>query len=767
LDAFVLARLEAEGLAPGPEADRRTLIRRATFDLLGLPPTPAEVEAFLDDSAPDAYEKLIDRLLASPHYGERWARHWLDVVRFGESHGYETNVLRFNAWPYRDYVIRALNRDTPFAQFVREQLAGDTVPDADWLTQSATGFLVGGVHDVVEDKTVEGTLQRRMDDLDDMITATASAFLGLTVNCARCHDHKFDPITQRDYYALQAVLAGVRHEERDVPAPDAERRKEELARVRAELSDLEQRLDGLERFAQSGGPPKRLAVNSRRNVDRFQPVEARFVRFTVRATNNLEPCIDELEVFAAEGGRNVALASAGTRATASSVLPNSPIHRLEHINDGHYGNSRSWISNEPGKGWVQLEFPSPVRIDRVVWGRDREERFRDRLPVDYTLEVALEPGHWTLVASSADRQPFGKEPPVPETNVDRDVLFKRVEALRARLPELTLSLKVYAGRFTQPERTHVLQRGDPTRRGEAVAPGGIAAVRPALTLPADAPEAERRRALAEWIGHPDNPLPPRVMVNRLWHYHFGQGLVRTPSDFGFQGDRPSHPELLEWLAGEFLRHGGRLKPIHRLIMTSATYRQSSALNEKALARDRDNRLLWRVAPRRLEAEPLRDAVLAVSGRLDLAMGGPSFNVWEKNTNYVVIFKPKPELGPPEFRRMIYMLRPRSQNDPTFGAFDCPDASLVMPRRNVSTTALQALNLLNGGFMVARAADFAARLGKEVGHDPAAQARRAFQLAFARDPTAAELAAAVALVREHGAASLCRAIFNANEFVYVN
>jgi hypothetical protein len=771
-DAFVLAELEKHGLLPAPEADRATLIRRVTFDLTGLPPTPEHVEAFVKDPSPDAYQRLIDRLLASPAYGERWGQHWLDVVRFAESHGYETNNLRPDAWPYRDYVIRAFNEDIPYPQFVLEQLAGDTVKDGDWLARSATGFLVGGAHDVVGNQTVEGQLQQRMDDLDDMVTATGATFLGLTVNCARCHDHKFDPLSQRDYYGLQAVFAGVQHAEREIPAPDAEQRRREAGRVQKELAALERRLDDLEPLARGAGTGElvRPMVQPRRNVERFAPVEVRFVRFSVLATSNqIEPCIDELEVYTTGPmSRNVALASAGARSSASSTYPNSPLHRLEHLNDGRYGNGRSWISAEPGKGWVELELPRVEKIDRIVWGRDREGKFADRLPVTYRIETAVEPGKWQLVASSDDRQPYRAEPSGAEAPAPRapELLARRAE-LEKRIAELSPALTVYAGTFTQPGPTFVLTRGDPMRKAEPVTPAALAVIRPPLGLDAGAPESERRLSLARWISRADNPLTARVMVNRVWLYHFAEGIVSTPSDFGYNGGRPSHPELLDWLAGEYVRNGWHLKPLHRLIVLSATYRQSGRPDPQGLAADRQDRLLWRMPPRRLDAEEVRDAMLTTSGHLDRRMGGPGYSLWEKNTNYVVVFKPKAELGPDEFRRMIYQLKPRSQQDPTFGVFDCPDAALARPRRTVSTTVLQALNLLNSRFAVQQAQFFAERLKREAGNDPDRQARQAFRLAFGRDPTETERRAATAVIREQGTAALCRALYNANEFLYVD
>ena len=775
VDAFILDKLKANGLTPSPEADRVSLIRRATFDLTGLPPTPEEVDAFANDRSLDAYEKLVDRLLESPRYGERWARHWLDVVRFGESQGYETNMPRYNAWPYRDYVIRAFNRDTPYPRFVLEQLAGDTLLDGDWLTQAATGFLVGGTHDEVGIANIEGQLQQRADDLDDIITATGTAFLGLTVNCARCHDHKFDPISQKDYYGLSAVFAGVQHGDRAVARPDSEARRREALHVRNELARVEAELDDLEPVARPDlGAPGRSMVKPRRNIERFEPVEANAVRFTVLATNDgSEPCIDELEVYSAgEKPRNVALDSAGGKASASSVIPDLPIHKVAHLNEGRAGNSHSWISRVPSKGWAQVNWPEAQAIDRIVWGRDRDGEYRDRLATEYYIEVREKSGRWRLVASSADRPSYqASGRPVEPSGTSKETearaaVVARVQALRERLAQLGSTQPVYAGNFTQPGPSFLLRRGDPMQKLDQVPPSALASVPPALMLSPEAPEPQRRRALADWIGNAENPLPPRVMVNRVWHYHFGRGIVASPSDFGFNGAPPSHPELLDWLVGEYLQGGSALKPLHRLIMLSAAYRQSSQPVPEAQAKDKDNTLVWRMTPRRLEAEAIRDSVLSASGRFNPVMGGPSYSLWEKNTNYVAVYKTKTQLGPDEFRRMIYQLKPRVQQDPTFGAFDCPDPALVAPRRTVSTTALQALNLLNSEFLVEQSKAFADRLKSEAGDDPSKIARLGFQLAFGRNPSEAESGAAASLVRDHGAETFCRALYNANEFLYI-
>jgi mono/diheme cytochrome c family protein len=788
IDAFIQATLDKNGLTPSPAADRRTLIRRVSFDLIGLPPTPEEVEDFERDDRPDAYERVVDRLLDSPHFGERWGRHWLDVVRFGESHGYETNMPRPNAWPYRDYVIHALNRDTPFPRFVLEQLAGDTLqtPDsgsaeqdlddgAGWLVQAATGFLVGGTHDQVGNAQPEAKLQQRVEDLDDVITATGTAFLGLTVNCARCHDHKFDPISQKDYYGMQAVFAGVNHADRAVPTPDAEARKAEALAVKAELARIDLQLDASEPVARVGvDTPGRLMVNPHRNVERFAPISARSIRLTILATsNNSEPCIDEIEAFTAgPEPRNVAAVEDGAKAWASSEYPGAAIHKIAHLNDGRYGNDRSWISHRPGKGIVTIDWPEPASIDRVVWGRDRTDRFRDRLATDYFLEVKTSSGDWKVVASSLDRRsydPAAKWQATAEASSpqerERNELLARQTVLRDRLAMLGQTMSIYAGTFSQPGESHVLRRGDPTQPGALVSPTGISAVKPPLMIDPKAPEARRRVELARWIADPQNPLANRVLANRLWHYHFGRGIVATPSDFGFNGSPPSHPRLLDWLASELLANGGHQKPLHRLMVTSATYRQANRPDPKAQAIDKQNRLLWRMSPRRHEAESIRDAILACGGQLDDRMGGPGYNIWEKNTNYVAVYKPRTDLAPDTFRRMVYQFKPRSQQDPTFGSFDCPSAALVAPRRTVSTTALQALNLFNSRFVLQQSEAFAKRLAADAGPDPARQVERGFALAFGRTPNTTETTAAVALIKDHGASAFCRALYNSNEFLY--
>jgi mono/diheme cytochrome c family protein len=775
IDAFIGAKLVEKGLTLSPEADPRIFIRRIYFDLLGLPPAPEEVEAFVRayNSPSTDHDSLIaatvDTLLASPHYGERWARHWLDVVRFAESDGFETNQPRPNAWRYRDYVIRAFNDDKPYDQFIREQLAGDALG-----LDEATGFIVGGPADRVKSPDPVLTAQQRADELHDMVGTTGSAFLGLTVNCARCHNHKFDPISQADYYSMVACFAGVQHGERPLRTTEDEVRKHEADALRPRLAEIEAALESVAPIAEPGATATRRAmVSARRNVERIAPAMAKQVRFTIAETNNgSEPCIDELEVWT-EDGHNIALAAKGT---SSGNYAGEPKHQLPHINDGQYGNGRSWISNTAGRGWVQLDLPRPEKIVRLVWGRDREEKYKDRLPTRYTIEVSEDGAAWRTVANSSDRAPFKTDVPPPadwdtpeltaEQRAEAVKLDSERRAIEAKIAALTGPALAYAGRFEQPQATRRLHRGDPMQPKEIVTPAALESFGTKLALATDAPEQQRRLALANWIADPRHPLTARVLVNRLWHYHFGIGLVDTPSDFGLNGARPSHPELLDWLASEFIARGWSVKQIQRLILTSATYRQSGAPNPQAAAIDASDRLLWRFPPRRLEAEPLRDTILAVSGTLDLRMGGPGFDLFEPNTNYVKVYTTKTKFVPGDFRRMIYQNKPRVELDNLFGAFDCPDAGQIQPKRNVSTTPLQALNLLNSEFIVGQARSLAERLQRDAGPDCAAQVRRAFQLVFAREPSADELSASSQLIAGQGVPIFCRALYNANEFVTV-
>ena len=954
VDSFLLGKLKEKGLKMSPPADARTLARRLYFDVTDLPPSPQELEEFegaFAKNAKTSVERLVTKLLDSPRYGERWARHWLDVVRFAESDGFEKNSARPNAWPYRDYVITALNEDKPFDQFVREQLAGDAFGQ-----DTATGFLVGGSVDTVRSPDPVLTAQQRADELNDMVSATGSAFLGLTMNCARCHNHKFDPISQADYTAMCATFAGVQFGERALKPADYDERLARAEKLKKELQGVDKQLarfepeaflgktlvihpddalhteklmpsgpqrtkyeDGAERgekaylgsarelptvgdgywywtkdrgdgdvfawrpqtagkfrvwvswgsgyrshdedaryildmdgdlktkqdqreigmadqrkFADGTGkmqnrklwsgfkdlgvhefgassalilrmggdsgfptadvlvlqqderakpsaPRLRLPVKREANIERFLPTEAKFVRFTVEETTQLQPCVDELEVFTCgDEPKNVALASLGTKASASGSMMGNPIHQLAHVNDGLYGNEHSWISNERGKGWVQLEFTQPQLVDRVLWSRDRDNvpRYDDRLATRYRIEASMDGVTWKELATSEDRLPRASKLSVstiasaeglPVNEVKQfAALQKKRDTINTGINSALAMPMAYAGKFTAPLEIHRYQRGDVTQPKEIVLPAVPASLGPHKAIADGATEQQRRLALADWIVSRENTLTARVIVNRLWHHHFGTGIVDTPSDFGVNGGRPSHPELLDWLASELMDHRWSLKHIHFLILTSAAYAQSSAVpaNSAATSVDAGCRLLWRFPPRRLEAEALRDAMLHVSGNLNLTMGGPGFDLFEPNTNYVKVYTTKAEYGPAEFRRMVYQSKPRVELDSIFGTFDCPDAGQATPKRTVSTTPLQALSLLNSSFAVQQANLFAERIKREAGGEVGSQCDRAFLLAFGRRAEDGEKDAGITLVKECGLPALCRALYNANEFIQV-
>lgn len=787
LDAFIDTKLTENGLQRSPPADPVSWLRRVTFDLTGLPPTPEEVTAFQSDlsDSSDTFAAIVERLLASPRYGEHWAQHWLDVVRYADTHGFEVNTERPNAWPYRDYVIRAFNNDTPYDQFIKEQIVGDAMGQ-----DAATGFLVTASVLLPGQIGKDEPSKRlaRQDSIDEIVTNIGQTFLGLSVGCARCHDHKFDPISAKDYYAMQAFVAGVEYEDRELRTPEADAARKQTAVLKARLAEIDRQLARFVPLANSGA--KRPMINAAENVDRFAPVKAKRLRFAIHATINdnfHEPCIDELEVFNL-AGENIAR---GATVTVSGEKVTANRHEQRFVNDGEYGNSRSWMSNEKGKGWVVLEFTTAQMIERVVWGRDRQGKFKDRLATDYQIEVADGDETWHVIAGSSDRHSFDpKEKKTPEFTTDglspdeaatAKALMKERKPLEAKINASSNAQKAFAGTFRTPDDIHLLNRGDPEQPKEQVVPAVLSSLGK-LTLKHETPEQKRRQALADWIASPQNPLTARVMVNRIWQGHFGIGLVETASDFGRMGMKPMHPELLDWLAAEFIRSGWSVKHMHRLIVLSETYRQSSSVEQRAKSKgpdvstskpsalspsliDSESRLLWRYPSRRLEAESVRDSILAVSGKLDLTMYGRGYDLFDKRGG-LSGFNPVESITAANQRRMIYAHKVRRETEAIFGAFDCPDAGQSTARRIESTTPIQALNLFNSRFILEASAAFAERVKKEVGDDVPTQIRRAYQLAFNRDPAASELHDTEPAVRENGLAVLCRALFNSNEFLFV-
>jgi hypothetical protein len=774
IDAFIESKLKEIGLTMSPEADPIAWLRRVTFDLTGLPPTPEEMDAFLKSKNHDA---VVERLLASLRYGERWAQHWLDVVRYADTHGFEVNTERPNAWPYRDYVIKAFNNDTPYDRFIKEQLVGDALGQ-----DAATGFLVTASVLLPGQIGKDDPSKRlaRQDSIDEIVVNIGQTFLGLSVGCARCHDHKFDPITAKDYYAMQAFVAGVEYGDRDLRTPEAEAAREEAKRLHPRLAEIDQELARFVPLVKSGA--ERPMINARENADRFAPTNAKRVRFTIKATNNLEPCIDELEVFNTRG-ENVALATAGTLRKSGGDIGVAERHELRFINDGRYGNGRSWMAKEQGKGWVELEFKQEQIIERVVWGRDREGKFTDRLALDYQIEIGDSAGQWHTAADASDRRKFDPKsqrivkPTLsglsPEETKRAKPLMQEKTDIEAKIKAAENAQKVFAGTFRTPDDIHLLNRGDPEQPKEPVVPAVLSALGD-WKLTKETPEQKRRQSLAEWIASPQNPLTARVMVNRIWQGHFGTGLVPTPSDFGRMGMKASHPELLDWLAAEFIRSGWSVKHMHRLIVLSATYRRTSFPTrsqssgnelENSFYKDAESRYLWRFPSRRLEAESIRDSMLAVSGQLNVKMHGRGFNLFDQRGG-LSGFDPIETFTPDNQRRMIYAHKVRREPETVFGAFDCPDAGQSTAIRRASTTPIQALNLFNSRFTLAQAEAFAARVKKEMGEDSTKQITRAYRLALSREPTREELAETQPIVRQHGIAPLCRALFNSNEFLFI-
>ncbi len=798
IDRFIFAKLAEHNLQPSPPADRRTLIRRVSYDLTGLPPTSEEVKAFVNDRASDAYEKLVDRLLASPRYGEQWGRHWLDVARFGESKGFEQNHILNNLWQFRDYVIRSFNEDKPFNRFIVEQLAGDVVGRGDPAIEVGTAFLVCGAYDSVGNQDEVQQKIIRANTLDDLITATSNTFLGITVNCARCHYHKFDPIPTEDYYRMRAAFEGVVHGER-VLATDADKQRyaEKAQPLEARRSEVTKEKTALEKSIAVRAKEKAAQVTNyplpkitrHFNEHRFAPVAARYLKFKLLAhadnpKSAVNARVDEFEVWTKE--RNVALASNGGKATGATTrkaedFASANAYGVELVNDGKFGER--WFVAAPAE--LTIEFPQTETIERIVFSHDRTAAPNDPgaglgpFVTEYQALVSLDGNAWKPIADSSSRPPYNEAQLIERfaQAVMTDVERQQLKSLDTELAQLNRDLKaipplplVWAGKFEQPKvTTYVHKGGDPMRRGADVQPASLAVLAGAMKpfeLPADAPESERRLALANWIASDDNPLTARVLANRIWQNHFGTGIVDTPSDFGFLGGKPSHPELLDWLARRLQTHGWQLKPLHREILLSQTYQQSSAHREDAAKQDGNTRLLWRFPPRRLHAEEIRDTLLSVAGKLNLQMGGPSFRLYRYLEDNVATYVPLDQHGAETYRRAVYHQNARSSLVDGLTDFDLPDNAGAAPNRISTTSPLQALTLLNHQFTLDMADALAARVKQEAPSNEVVQVRRAFALAFQRQPAREEEKAALGLIAKYSWRAFGRALLNANELLYV-
>lgn len=661
IDAFLLQALNKNKLKPSPAATKRVLIRRAYLDLIGLPPTPAEVEAFVNDARPDAWPQLVEKLLASPHYGERWARHWLDLVRYADSGGFEYDRDRADAWRYRDWVVKAFNNDLPYDQFVKLQIAGDEMAPKSHDALIATGFLRHGPeHNVKSEFT-------RMEELDDIISTTGNAFLGLTIGCARCHNHKFDPIPQKDYYRMQAVFFSTKPN--DAPLLDADalrRHKEAEARIEEEARPLKRELEALLKPYRD----KKIAEERAKLPDYIQ-----------------------------------------------EALRTPPEKRTE-------GQKLNVIQVEKTRNFTEEDVIASMPADDQTKHRDLQRRIR------------------------------------------------QIERKKERMP----AAMAIGENSREPDPSYFLHRGSPDSKGSLMKPGVLSVITreepPFPAAPADAESSHRRKGFADWLASPANPLFVRVMANRIWQHHFGEGIVRTPSNFGKTGDAPTHPELLEWLSSEFVKNNWSIKTMHRMMMNSSAYLMASDDNAAGIKADPENRYLWRMPRQRLEGEIIRDAMLAVSGTLDSKAGGPGVHpyidpsLWQGSSGRS--WPGKKDDDRSTWRRSIYVHSKRSIPLPMLDVFDKPDGITSCARRNRSTIAPQALILMNNSFVRIQAQQFADRLQREAGKDPAKQVGRAFELAYLRTPTQSERAAAVDFLQSNpnSLIDFCQALFNSNEFVYM-
>ena len=841
IDAFILARLEAQQLELAEDAAPRQLIRRLYLDLIGLPPTPEAVAEFVKDPSDAAYAQMVDRLLKSSHYGERWGRHWLDVARFGESDGFERNGPRNHLWHYRDWVIDALNADMPYDEFARLQIAGDVLRNNAPTGLAATGFWVAGVHNTVVGGSEFMKRVAREDELEEMVGALGQTFVGLTFNCSRCHDHKFDPIRQREYYRLTAAISGVRHGEKEAVET---RFRDQIVTLEKELAGLNPLIGALETKARKtvlaarkekgkkpASPPRPYAQwefesdlkdslgvlhgnahgsarveNGALVLGVESYVETAALPIDVKEkTLEAWVLLDNLKqrggsaltlqtrngvVFDAivfgerEEGQWMA-GSNGFVRTKSFVAPvemtahQEPVHfAIVYQADGTITGYRN--GTRYGKSYKSGGLQGYKAGDStVLFGlRHKPTTGPNRHLVGKILRAqlhlkALSPA--AVAASAGVESDYVAEEELvaalaPTERAQRQQLLARRASLLQRKSDLQSQSKVkfYTVAPGNPGTTYFLTRGDVMKRGEVMTPGAVGAVRGVTAdfgLAADSTDAARRVRLASWIAGDKNPLFPRVMVNRLWHYHFGTGIVETPNDFGFNGGRPSHPQLLDWLAVTLREADYRLKAVHRVIVTSSTYRQGSKFRAAAHQLDAGNRLLWRKSPQRIEAEVLRDSILSVAGKLNLQAGGPGFvDVSITPNNGTTYYEPIDKEDEQLHRRTVYRFWPRGGRSALLDTFDCPDPSSTAPRRTVTTTPLQALSLLNNSFVLRMAGHLAQRVQREAGADAAKQVRRTYELTLGRQPDAEEEMFAVKLVQRHGAGALARALFNCNEFV---
>ncbi len=828
IDLFIRQRLAASHLKPSPPASRRQFLRRVTFDLIGLPPTPEQTQQFLHDNRPDADARLVDRLLASPHYGERWGRHWLDVIGFTESDGFEHDKFRPHSWPYRDYVVRSLNADLPYNEFVRQQIAGDVLSNATRQSIAATGFLVSGEWDEVQKVGASKSEMRRAreEELAEMIQTVSGTFLGLTVGCCRCHDHKFDPLPQADYYRIRAVFDGVEHSQGSQPGNRPLATARETATLQAKKTPLlKQRKTLLEQAARltqqlpgdailkPGSSARQSLVEGRHgralnaaHTTASLPSRPAFhkppltvecwalartrAKFNVFVANNLKSSGEHWELYSFKDKGDFSVYMPGyspNTIRSEAIITDGKWHYLAMQFDGQ--EVRMFVDGKEvqRQKLKRVGKPGPLGtldLGGYVPGKVGCDGAVDDVRISNILRPITEPtpapfqsdqhtvGLWNLDAVTAGR--FTDQSAGSKTDSVRRTKRKLAEVEEAgRRVDMQLAdlepPRGYIGFRRKPGQTHLLLRGDPTKPGTPVLPRGLSALGTHdgdLGLAADASEAERRRRFADWVANRDNPLTARVIANRVWQFHMGAGMVTNASDLGFNGGLPSHPDLLDWLASQLIDSGWSLKHLHRQIVLSATYGQSSRSRPAAFEADAENRLLWRFQPRRLEAEVIRDSMLAASGELNTTMRGPSvkpFTVTVFNTHFYHLF----DSAEARYnRRTIYRANVITGRDPLLDCFDCPSPSVATPRRRSTVTPSQALALMNNAFVLRQGRKMAERVAAEVGRNTEAQARRGFQLSITRDPGDRELQQVATLIRDHGLEYACWALLNSSEFLYL-
>jgi len=734
IDAFVKKTLDEKGLAPAPQADRNTLIRRATLDLTGLLPTPQEVQAFVNDPSPRAYENLIERLLSSPHYGERWGRFWLDVVRYADSSGFEHDKDLANAWRYRDYVIQAFNQDKPFDRFILEQLAGDELDERNFDSLTATSYYRIGPRVRFREKD---NPYYRYEYLDDVIRTTFQGFMGLSVNCARCHDHKFDPISRKDYYRTMAMFFGYVDIDHPLAPPD---KVADYERIKKEVD--EQTLPLRRKIVQIEAPYRRAAF------------EKRLAKF---------PEEIQIAVKTPDTQRTPGQKLLAAQIVSLDVDPDAAANQLVNyrsmmkVSDADHDLRQKLVDQIEE---IQKKLPDPLPVAEGI--RDGDYRLTPDGPGDEPL-----PG-------KGDRFDYGVQCCfLPEPGKPFEVPPVYFGANGMDVAEDQKSFVV------EPGYLKVLASSSSPRIADA--PGNLT--------------SGRRRALAEWIASPDNPLTARVMANRVWHWHFGRGIVPTPGNFGKMGMAPSHPQLLDWLATEFVRQKWSLKQMHRLMMTSETYKMASTFAPSAnLEKDPTNVALWRFPLRRLEGEAIRDIILSASGQLNVEAGGPPFFPSIPKALRESYRAGKWELTkeePSNWRRSVYSYWKRGLKYPMFEVHDQPDPNVTCERRNTTTVPTQALTLSNNEFVLIQARHFAERVMREAGSDIEMQIQTLYRVALSRAPDQGELKGALSFVQRQqdyhlklepasgsegnppsGVAlaaltDLAHVMLNSNEFVYIN